>query len=186
MYLVAVVKDVVRIPPSLFDKPLQEAATRVLRERYEGYLHPELGIVVTVFDVKVSEYGRILPGDGATYHDAEFKILAFKPAVKEVVEGIVSDARVQGLFVNLGPIEGFIHKSQIMDDEVDFDPSSARFIGRRTRLAVGKNDKIRARVIAISLPSGPMQKLRVHMTMRQPLLGKIEWIKEQLKKMREG
>ncbi|HIC99630.1 MAG TPA: DNA-directed RNA polymerase [Pyrodictiaceae archaeon] len=183
MYIIAEVEDVVRIPPNLFGFPLKEAALKVLRERYEGYLHPDLGIIITVFDVKVEELGRILPGDGATYHNARFKVLSFKPQVKEVVEGIVVGATDKGLFVNLGPVDGFLHKSQISDKRVFFDEKGGRYIVEETRQVVEKGDRVRARVVGVSFPTEPTARPRIILTMRQPLLGKLEWVEEELERL---
>jgi len=183
LYIIAEVEDVVRIPPNLFGFPLKEAALKVLRERYEGYLHPDLGIIITVFDVKVEELGRILPGDGATYHNARFKVLSFKPQVKEVVEGIVVGATDKGLFVNLGPVDGFLHKSQISDKRVFFDEKGGRYIVEETRQVVEKGDRVRARVVGVSFPTEPTARPRIILTMRQPLLGKLEWVEEELERL---
>lgn len=174
MYMVYRVRDVVRIPPSMFGLPLEEAALRVLTERYVGTVHPDMGVIVAVFNVKVSEEGRILPGDGATYHDSEYEVLALKPQVKEVVEGVVTNAQQYGAWVSLGPAEGLVHISQMMDEHVRFDPQRRAFIGERTRRIIEVGDVVRARVISVSLTAFP-GKPRIQLTMRQPYLGKPEW-----------
>ncbi len=174
MYVVYRVRDVVRIPPSLFGMPLEEAALKVLTDKYVGSVHPEMGIIVAVFNVKVSEEGRLLPGDGATYHDSEYEVLALNPQVKEVVEGIVVDAQSYGAWVNIGPIEGFVHISQMMDEHVRFDPQRRAFIGERTRRVLEVGDVVRARIVSVSM-TGLGGKPRIQMTMRQPYLGKPEW-----------
>ena len=186
MYVVYRVRDVIRIPPSLFTLPLEEAARRVLMDRYIGYVDPELGVIVAVYNVKVSEYGRILPGDGATYHESEFDVLAYKPVVKEVVEGVVVNVPDFGLFVNLGPIDGFVHRTQISDEELRYDEQRKAFIGVRSGRVIEKGDEVRARVIAVSMPSEPSQKPRVQLTMRQPLMGKLEWVREEVRRIEEA
>ncbi len=185
MYAVYRVRDVVRIPPSLFDVPLEEAAREVLYQRYLGYVDPDLGIIVAIYNIHVDEHGRILPGDGATYHDTEFDILAFKPVEKEVVEGSIVSVQDFGVFVNLGPIDGFIHKSQIMDEEMRFDAQRGAFIGIKTGRIIEKGDVVRARIIAISLPREPTRKPKIQLTMRQPMLGKVDWIREEVAKIEE-
>ena len=186
MYVVYRVRDIIRIPPSLFTLPLEEAARRVLIDKYVGYVDPELGVIVAVYNVKVNEYGRILPGDGATYHESEFDVLAYKPVVKEVVEGTVVNVQEFGLFVSLGPIDGFIHRSQVSDEELRFDENRKAFIGVRTNRVVEKGDRVRARVIAVSMPTEPSQKPRIQLTMRQPLMGKIEWVREEVERIEEA
>ncbi|WP_236698049.1 DNA-directed RNA polymerase [Pyrodictium occultum] len=172
------VRDTVRIPPSMFGMPLEEAAFQVLTEKYVGYVHPDMGIIVAIFDVKVGEEGRVIPGDGATYHESEYSVLAFKPEVKEVVEGTVANVQQYGLWVNLGPVEGFAHITQLMDDRVVFDPQRKALIGERTRRLVEINDVVRARVVSVSMPSEPTMRPRIQLTMRQPYLGKLEWFKK--------
>ncbi len=186
MYAVYSVKGVVRIPPSMFALPLQEAAETILENTFIGYVHPEIGIIVAVFDIDVEEYGRIVPGDGATYHNVVFKILAFRPIEKEVVEGFVSGAAHNVVaFISLGPVDGIVHISQIADEELYYDPQRGAFIGRRTGRILAKGDMVRARIIAVSLPNEPTRRPRIALTMRQPFLGKIDWIKEEVKRIEE-
>lgn len=183
MYRIYRLRDVVRIPPEDFNKPLDEAALRVLRDVYEGRVSRDLGIIVAVIDVKVSPEGRIIPGDGGTYHDAEFTILSFNPFVQEVVEGSVVTVTSYGLFIDLGATDGFIHKSQIADEPIEYDPTRPGLRLVESRRLVERGDVVRARVYNVSLMPG--KGLRVNLTLRQPFLGKIEWIerlKEEVKK----
>ena len=182
MYRVYRVKDVVRIPPEYFDLPLEEAATRVLRDKYEGIIDRELGFILTVFDVKVSEEGRIVPGDGATYHVSEFSLLTFVPVIKEVVEGEVVEVTDFGVFIGLGPLDGLVHKSQIIDDKVLYDGRRGALIGQETKRVLEKGDIVRARIITVST-SASNRIMRIGLTMRQPFLGKVEWIKEDLERI---
>ena len=181
LYMIYRVRDTVRIPPSLFGKPLEEAALQVLTEKYVGYVHPDMGIIVAIFDVKVKEEGRIIPGDGATYHESEYSVLAFRPQVKEVVEGVVVNAQQYGLWVNLGPVEGFAHVTQLMDDRVVFDPQRRALIGERSRRIVEIGDVVRARVVSVLIPSEPTMRPRIQLTLRQPYLGKPGWYQKQSK-----
>jgi len=169
-----------RIPPDKFNEPLDQVAFEIACQTYEGYYNRELGLIIAVIDVKVSEVGRIIPGDGATYHDAEVELLAFNPQQNEVVEGEVKDTAPFGLFVNLGPVEGFVHISQIIDDYVVYDHVRGSFMAKTKGRMVEKGDIIRARVVSIGF-SQDKRAIRIGMTMRQPGLGKIEWIKEPLK-----
>jgi len=173
VYAVYKVRDVVRIPPELFGLPLQEAALKVLSSRYVGFLHPEMGIIVAVFNVNVEGEGRILPGDGATYHNVVYEVLVFKPQVKEVVEGVVVNALNYGAWVNLGPVEGLVHVSQLMDEHVRFDPQRRAFIGEKTGRVIEVGDSVRARVVSVSMPPTG-GKPRIQLTLRQPYLGKLE------------
>ncbi len=182
MYRIYRLRDVIRIPPQDFNKPLKEAAWAALRRVYEGRVTRDLGVIITILDVDVSPEGKIVPGDGATYHEAEFTVLAFNPFLKEVVEGSVVTVASYGLFVDLGASDGFIHKSQISDEDIEYDPTRQALILKDTHRLIEKGDVVRARVYNVALAPG--KGLRVSLTMRQSYLGKIEWIekmKEQAK-----
>lgn len=181
MYRLYKVRDVVRIPPNLFGMELQEAALRVLTEKYVGSVDSEMGIIIAVFNVEVEEEGQLLPGDGATYHTVTYEILAFKPSVREIVEGTVINATQYGAWINIGPVEGLVHVSQMMDEHVRFDPQRKAFIGENSKRVLELGDTVRARVVSLSLtPLGG--KPRIQLTMRQPYLGKLEWIEKQREK----
>lgn len=182
MYRIYELMDYVRIPPEKFGEPVDAVAEQYLREKYEAKFDKDLGIVVLIYDVTVSDSGIIIPGDGAAYHEARFKVLSYVPVSQEVVEGVVVDVRNIGVYVNIGPLDAFVHISQIMDaDDVEYDDASKSIVGARGKKRVGVGDKVRGRITNISYQaSGSVYRaagpLRVAMTMRQPSLGKLEWI----------
>lgn len=175
MYRLYRVRDIVRIPPSYFGKPIEEAAYEILRKQYEGSVTSNLGIIATIIDVSVNPNGRLIMGDAATYHTVEYTLLAFHPFQKEVVEGEVNTVISQGLFVNLGAQDGFIHISQIADEKVEYDPSRPGFVLKQSKRVIERGDVVRARIYTTATLRG--KGLRVHLTMRQPMMGKIEWLK---------
>jgi len=179
MFYLTEVEDHVRVEPKLFGLPTIEAVEKQLRESYTGYYNKELGKVVSIIDVlKVGE-GIIIPGDGAAYYDTKFKLLAWKPEMHELVPGIISEITNFGAFINLGSIRGMIHISQTMEDYVTFSKTNT-LTGKSTKRVLKSGDTCLARVVAISHKG---DEIKIGLTMRQPGLGKIEWIKEdQVKK----
>ncbi|HWY33456.1 MAG TPA: RPB7/RPC8 family DNA-directed RNA polymerase subunit, partial [Nitrosopumilaceae archaeon] len=87
MFSISTLTDVVRIPPKLFGESLKKAATTILREKYESMINPELGYVIMILDTKVEKMGKIVSGDGGTYHKVEFTALTFYPKLQEIVRG---------------------------------------------------------------------------------------------------
>ncbi|TDA40370.1 MAG: DNA-directed RNA polymerase [Candidatus Methanomethylicota archaeon] len=182
MFKLLQVNDVVRIPPDKFDSPLEAVATEVLRATYEGTVSRELGIIIAVLNVKVSDVGKILPGNGGVYHKVSFDLLVFIPVIQEVIEGEVVDVTDFGVFVRIGPIDGLIHISQIMDDFITYDEKRGALIGKETHRVLEKGMIVRARIVTISLSSGPSRSSKIGLTMRQPFLGAISWIEEDINK----
>jgi len=180
MFTIHDIDEVIRIPPHEFGKPIKDVALEQLRLEYEGLTTEDLGHVILVIEVDVEPLGRIYPRDGATYHRARCRLLAFSPKVQEVVEGEVAEITDFGAFIRIGPLDALLHVSQVMDDFITYDERHSVLMGKKTgrRLEVG--DRMRVRVIAVSFGAGATGKIGV--TARQPLLGKVEWIEEELRR----
>ena len=170
-------KDYIRVPPNLFNLPLEEAIIKRIKTKYNGFISKDLGIVIDVAGMKDIAEGIIIPGDGASYYDVAFELLAFKPEMQEMVLGKIKDIAEFGAFINIGPIDGMIHISQTMDDFVSFSKDKT-LSGKETKRILKIGDLCRARIIAISFKDVLNPKLGL--TMRQAGLGRLDWIKEDL------
>jgi len=178
MFYLAEIEDYVRVEPKLFGLATIEAVKQQLKETYTDYISKEIGKVVSVVDVLEVGEGIIIPGDGAAYYKSRFKLLVWKPELQELVFGIVSEITNFGAFMNLGVMQGMIHISQTMDDYVSFSKSNA-LVGKSSKKSLKKNDLCLARIVAISFKA---EEPKIGLTMRQPGLGKLEWIKEEKRK----
>ncbi len=179
MFYITEIKDHIRVPPDLFNLEVKDAVVKRIKKKYEGFISKDLGIVIDVKDVKTIGEGVIIPGDGASYYDTTFELLTFKPEMQEVVLGRIKDIADFGAFINLGPIEGMIHVSQTMDDFVSFSKDKT-LAGKETRKTLKVGDKCRARIIAVSFKDITNPKLGL--TMRQPFLGRLDWIEDEVTK----
>ncbi|MHA1596724.1 MAG: DNA-directed RNA polymerase [Candidatus Asgardarchaeia archaeon] len=179
MFELVEIEDVVRIPPVLFNLPLREAAKESLIKDYEGIVDPEVGKIICVVDVISVGVGKLIPGDGASYHPVRFTVLSFKPRINEIVEGSVVEIVDFGVFVRVGPLDGLCHISQIADDFFSYDGKKGQIIGKNSGKILMPGDSIRAKVIAVSL-SKTGQTGKFALSMRNPFLGKIDWIKKEI------
>lgn len=183
MFKIIVLEDTIRIPPEKFGEPIETVGREQLRMKYEGMVDVDLGYVVAVTDIKVNPIGKIIPGDGATYHRSEFSLLTFYPNIQEVVEGEVVEIADFGAFVRVGPIDALLHVSQLMDDFISYDEKQEVLMGKETRRKLMTRDRVRVRVTAVSLGRGGSSG-KIGVTARQPFLGKIEWIKKDVEKLK--
>ncbi|MFQ6051908.1 MAG: DNA-directed RNA polymerase [Candidatus Hydrothermarchaeota archaeon] len=177
MYRIVTIKDIVAVPPERFGEDLESVIKDILRETYEGILDKELGVIILISNIKDIGIGKIAPGDGSAYHEVTFDALTFKPDMQEVLEGEVVEIVDFGAFVRLGPLDGLIHISQIMEDYIVHDSKGGALIGKETHKTLKEGDKVRARVVAVSLNPRELRESKIGLTMRQKGLGKIEWIK---------
>lgn len=172
----------VRVPPSDFGRNTKEAVLERLNEQFTNFISKDLGVIIGVTGVSEIGDGILIPGDGGAYHDTQAKIIAFKPELQEVIHGEVTEIADFGAFINMGPLDGMIHISQTMDDFVSFSKSGV-LTGKETKRTLKTGDKCRARVVAISYKD--MANPKIALTMRQPALGSLVWIAEDLKKQKK-
>ncbi len=174
MFYLSEVEDYVRVDPKLFGLPTSESVEQQLEDTYKDYYEKELGKVVAVVRVINVGKGVIIPGDGAAYYKCAFELLVWKPELQELVYGKVAEITNFGAFMDLGFMKGMIHISQTMDDYVSFS-DSGNLSGKSSGRSLKEGDLCVARVVAISHKGDDP---KIGLTMRQPGLGKLEWVKE--------
>lgn len=179
MYYDIIAQGHVRVAPKLLGIPIEKAIKTALQERFDGFISKDLGIVIGISGIDSIDEGVVIPGDGAVYYDTKFHVIAFKPEVGEVVLGKISDIAEFGAFVTIGPIDGMIYISQVMDDYVSFSKSNV-LTGKESKRNLKTGDLCRARIIAVSYKD--ISSPKIGLTMRQHRLGALTWIEESLKK----
>jgi DNA-directed RNA polymerase subunit E' len=185
MFAIAHMTDVVRIPPSKLTNSLKYTAIGILKEKYESMVNAELGYVILIIDAEANSTGKVIAGDGATYHKVNFTALTFFPKLHEVVEGEVVEITDFGAFVRIGPTDALLHLSQITDDYLKSDVKQGIIISNQSEKTLRISSKIRARITAISLgKSASMGKIGI--TCRQPFLGALDWIEREIKQAQEA
>ncbi len=178
MYYLDRRRDVVRIPPARLGPELDNVLTELAQQQFEGKLVDGQSLAVTIRDVRPLGEGHIIHGDGGVYQEVEYQALLFRPEIQEVVEGAVVEIRKFGAFVRFGPLDGLLHVSQIMDDRVNIDEHNQRLVGVESKKDLKVGYKVRARVVSLSLSEISPRDSRIGLTMRQPALGRFEWIVE--------
>jgi DNA-directed RNA polymerase subunit E' len=179
VYKMITVHDKVRVPPKMFGLGRDEAIKNSLEERWEGLIDKRLGVILSVIDVGDVGEGNILPGDGAIHYPVDFSLLVYHPELHELVKGYVIDVTEFGVFIRVGPVDGMVHVSQIMDDFVSYDPKNAVFTGRDSKRILKEKDLTRARVISISMGTN---QYKIGLTTRQPGLGVLAWFEKEKRK----
>ncbi len=172
MFYLVDVEDHVRVEPRLFGLSTADAVKEQLIATYSDFQDKELGTVVDVLEVMDVEEGIIIPGDGAAYYRSKFKLVVFKPELQELVYGVIEEITNFGAFIDMGVVRGMIHISQTMDDYVSFSKTGS-LTGKDGKKSLNVGDMCIARIVAISYKG---EEPKIGLTMRQPGLGKIEWI----------
>ena len=164
MFYLLDVEDHVRVEPKHFGLPTKEAIEKQLNESYVNSVSKELGYVISVVSVVDVDDGVIIPGDGAVFYRSMFKLLAWRPELHELVYGTISE------IANFG--------AQTMEDYVSVSKIGT-LSGRSSKRTLAKKDDCVARIVAISFKG---DSPKIGLTMRQPGLGKVQWLEEEKKK----
>tara|TARA_B100000749_G_scaffold280076_1_gene274640 strand:- start:346 stop:936 length:591 start_codon:yes stop_codon:yes gene_type:complete len=181
LFQIVEVEDIIRIEPIDFGNELNTIAKKILKGRYESTITPELGYVILIMNVNAEKTGKIIPGDGATYHPVQFKLLSFLPKLHEIVEGEIVEITDFGAFIRVGPTDALLHLSQITDEYLNSDVRQGLITAKESNRTVQVGTNMRVRITALSLTRGTSMG-KIGVTCRQPFLGSSEWIQEDLKK----
>ena len=186
MYRIIQMSDTVRIPPERMTDDLGGTISELVQKSFEGRLNKTHGITVLTTAVRPDGEGQVIHGDGAIYQKVAFDALVFKPDNQEVVDGIVAEVVEFGAFVHIGPLDALTHMSQVMNDFMTADVHNERLIGKETGRTLEVGENVRARIVTASLNELSPRESKIGLTMRQPGLGKFEWIDEDRRKAKEG
>ena len=192
MYYKTTLKDTVRIPPYRFESPLEEVAIKTLNETYAGRLDKKLGLLICVNEINNISGGKLIMGDGASYHNVEFDAIFFKPEQHEIFDGEAIDIVDYGAFVRIGPMDGLIHVSQVTDDYINYDSKRVALIAKESSKVLEVTNLVRARAVSVSLKDESTNNIdnsrnsKIPLTMRQTSLGRFEWIEEAKQKSKKA
>ncbi len=179
MYKVFEVSEKIRVSPDKFGKRLEDAVKESLEEKFEGSIQKNLGIILSVLKVGEIGEGVIFPGDGALYYPASFEVLTYIPEQHEIIKGEIIDVTEFGVFIRMGPVDGMVHVSQLMDDFVSYDPKNMMFTGKKTHRKIKEKSLVLARIISVSMAEN---QYKIGLTTRQPGLGALDWERKDGKK----
>jgi len=183
VYRLATIEDKVRVPPEKLGTDVKKALKSAIEDQMEGVVNSRLGVILSVTSIDKIGEGKIQAGDAGVYYDCEFQLLTFKPEIHEIIDGEVIDNTEFGCFIRMGPMDGLVHISQLMDDFVSFDNKNSMFLGKESKRALKEGDDVRARVISVSFGHN---ENKIGMTMRQNGLGSLSWIEEMKKRRKLG
>jgi len=76
-------------------------------------------------------------------------------------------------------MDGLVHVSQVTDDYINYDGKRGALIGKESKKSLEEGNRVRARIVALSIKGKSSKETKIGLTMRQPGLGRVEWIQEE-------
>ena len=178
MYIIERKEDTIRIPPDRLDEELDEVAKYIVRESLEGQIEDRNKLIILATNIERIGDGRIVHGDGGIFQDVAYDALIFVLEENELIFGYVCEVLKFGAFIRFGPLDGLLHISQIMNDKVDVDQGSQLLKGKDSGKFIKIDDKLRARIVTVSVNERSPRESKIGLTMRQTGLGKLDWLFE--------
>eukprot|EP01063_Lacrimia_lanifica_P031242 TRINITY_DN5104_c0_g3_i1.p1 TRINITY_DN5104_c0_g3~~TRINITY_DN5104_c0_g3_i1.p1 ORF type:complete len:254 (+),score=58.85 TRINITY_DN5104_c0_g3_i1:1617-2378(+) len=103
MFVLAELRDAVRLIPELFNKDYGTALTSMLNEKYAGRVVPGIGMGIQVHNITYYSDAVLHPGDGASFSTVNFNLIVFRPFPGELLRGKIKASDVEkGVQVSLG------------------------------------------------------------------------------------
>jgi DNA-directed RNA polymerase subunit E' len=82
-------------------------------------------------------------------------------------------------------MDGLVHVSQVTDDYINYDGKRGALLGKESKKTLDEGSKVRARIVALSLKGRSTKEIKIGLTMRQPGLGRFEWVEEEKRKKKK-
>ncbi|RCV13004.1 hypothetical protein SETIT_2G312200v2 [Setaria italica] len=101
MFSLSLIEHDLPMPPHLLSRPLPDAIKAELERLFLDKVIANLGLCVSVYDIRSLEGGSIHPGEGCSIYKVSFRLLMFRPFNGEVLVGRISGYDDKGLQVSL-------------------------------------------------------------------------------------
>jgi DNA-directed RNA polymerase subunit E' len=176
MYYLTRIRETIRVPPNRFGEPIEDVILSISRTKNETTIGGDVGMIVAVLSINEISPGRIVPGDGATFHDVEYEAITFRPLDDEVSEGEVVETTKFGFFMRIGCTDALAHISQIADEYFQMSSrSSGVLVGRESGRTIRPGDLVRGKIITATVDHVSM---KIAITMKGEGLGLKSWLEE--------
>ncbi|XP_072759373.1 DNA-directed RNA polymerase III subunit RPC8 [Anoplolepis gracilipes] len=200
MFILAELKDTVRILPSNFRYKLNDVVADELNRKLANKVYKDVGLCMVLHDILKIEESYIFPGDGASHTKVTFRFIVFRPWIEEILIGKIRSCSSEGVHVTLGFFEDIIIPPHKLQHPSHFNQTQQMWIwlyktenGSEHPLIMETGDPIRFRVVReifAEVPSGvnardisekPAETSNVvapyilHGSIDEPGLGILEW-----------
>lgn len=166
MFQLALLQDTVHIPASQFAKPLLQAVTDYLNERYPNKVIVDLGMCIALYDVIDVGESILYPGDASQHTSVKFRLVMFKPFVGEILTGKVVTCDEQGARISLGFCDTIYVPHSLLQDPSSWSPDEQLWVWDVTpenQLWLDLDNMVRFRVddVAYEFPGNTASSMKV-------------------------
>ncbi|UYV60571.1 POLR3H [Cordylochernes scorpioides] len=101
MFVLRKIKDIVKVPPWMFNMDIQEALTQVINKMMANKVILNVGLCIRVHDILETGDANILPGDSYIHVETIFTMIVFRPYIGELIIGKIKSYSKKGIYITL-------------------------------------------------------------------------------------
>ncbi|XP_027905575.1 DNA-directed RNA polymerase III subunit RPC8-like isoform X3 [Vigna unguiculata] len=102
MFYLSQIEHKLPLPPPRLVLPIREAIHMELEKLFLDKVIANLGLCISVYDIRSIDGGFIFPGDGAPTYTVVFNLIMFRPFVGEIITAKLISSDSNGLQLSLG------------------------------------------------------------------------------------
>ncbi|GAY55790.1 hypothetical protein CUMW_166840 [Citrus unshiu] len=162
MFYLSKIEHTLRLPPHLLRLPLNEAIKLELENVFLDKVIANLGLCISIYDIKEIEGGFVYPGEGASTHTVKFRLVVFRPFVGEIIAAKLKESDAN---VSLGFFEDIYVPSHLLPSPSRSEPDpygryEVKWIWEfgDTKYVIDGLDEIKFRVLSVNYPSIPIEQ----------------------------
>mmetsp|Transcript_17707 Transcript_17707/g.24470 ORF Transcript_17707/g.24470 Transcript_17707/m.24470 type:complete len:215 (+) Transcript_17707:86-730(+) len=159
MFILSVLSDShVRILPENLAKPREEAISDAIEDIYVDKVFPNLGLMISLYELVHFEGGTIYQLDGAATFTVTFKMVVFRPFVGEILTGKLIKSDSKGLQLSLGFFNDVYVPEHALQDPSTFDEIEKLWVWKidDNEAFMDMGEEVRFRVAGLTFPPEPM------------------------------
>ncbi|XP_074648412.1 DNA-directed RNA polymerase III subunit RPC8-like isoform X2 [Tubulanus polymorphus] len=128
MFVLAEMKDTVRIAPWLFKIGLLDAIKEALNKKFANKVVHNVGLCIALWDVTYVDDSYIFPGDGSSHTVVHFRYVVFRPFMDEILIGKIKGCSKEGVHVSLGFFDDILISSDALQHPSRFDENEQLWV----------------------------------------------------------
>ncbi|KAA0058536.1 hypothetical protein IC582_002224 [Cucumis melo] len=160
MFYLSRIEHTLRVPPSLLNLPILDAIKGELEKLFIDKVVANLGLCISVYDIRSVDGGFIFPSDGAATYKVVFTLIVFRPFTGEVIIGKVQESNENGLRISLGFFEDIYVPVELMPSGSEFTPDENNggrrrwvWIYNEVPFDIYESDEIKFKIHSIEYPA---------------------------------
>lgn len=165
MFVLAEMKDTVRIMPHIFHINFTEATIDALNKKFANKVVHNVGLCIALWDLIEIKDSYLFPGDGASHTVVHFRYVVFRPHMDEILVGRIKGSSKDGVQVSLGFFDDILIPSDALQYPSRFDEQEQLWVwlyeneDEKHDLFMDIGEEIRFRIVdetfVDTTPTGP-------------------------------